>query len=275
MFQTEGGTSTRGEYARTVASFDALSAAGVARGGAPATVFVGGLDPSVRESDLCRVFEKMGALTYVKIPRGRGCGFVQFEARASAETAIAALNGARVGAAGSKMRLSWVRANNPTYARGGARGFPGAGTRERRGRFVLRRRVSSRDARDGDGDGDGVLRFGKLLLPGAGGRVDGARRGMDPGVARRAPGRVRAKRSGTFRGFHPPAFASGPEASYAFAQQQYFAAQQRVPFERAAEFQTDPHTAAAAPASAARGSRAAAAGLRAKRRWPPGESAAA
>ena len=259
VFQTEGGTSTRGEYARTVASFDALSAAGVARGGAPATVFVGGLDPSVRESDLCRVFEKMGALTYVKIPRGRGCGFVQFEARASAETAIAALNGARVGAAGSKMRLSWVRANNPTYARGGARGFPAPGPANKGALYCA---DAYHPGMPGMGMGMGMESYvSEAITPGAeagGWRPAG---GVDPGVARRAPGRVRAKRSGTFRGFHPPAFASGPEASYAFAQQQYFAAQQRVPFERAAEFQTDPHT-AAAPASA-RGSRAAAA--------PPGK----
>ena len=48
-----------------------------------------------------------------------------------ANAAIAALNGARVGAAGSKMRLSWVRANNPhTNARGQTpRGFPGPLTR--------------------------------------------------------------------------------------------------------------------------------------------------
>ena len=71
-----------------------------------------------------------------------------------------------------------------------------------------------------------------------------------PAELQGAYGRNVPERSG---GFHPPAFASGPEASYAFAQQQYFAAQQRVPFERAAEFQTDPHTAAAAPASARAG----------------------
>ena len=54
-----------------------------------------------------------------------------------------------------------------------------------------------------------------------------------PAELQGAYGRNVPERSG---GFHPPAFASGPEASYAFAQQQYFAAQQRVPFERAAEF---------------------------------------
>lgn len=258
VFQTEGGTSTR-EYAR-VASFDALSAAGVARGGAPATVFVGGLDPSVRESDLCRVFEKMGALTYVKIPRGRGCGFVQFEARASAETAIAALNGARVGAAGSKMRLSWVRANNPTYARGGARGFPAPGPANEGGALYYADAYhpgmpGMMPGMPGMGMGMGMESYvsGSYYFPAPGGGWMAPGGGWIPALPAElqgAYGRNVPERSG---GFHPPAFASGPEASYAFAQQQYFAAQQRVPFERAAEFQTDPHTAAAAPASARAG----------------------
>ena len=269
---TDGGTSTREyEYART-ASFDALSAAGVRPlGGAPATVFVGGLDPSVRESDLCSLFEKMGALVYVKIPKGRGCGFVQFEARASAEAAIAALNGARVGAAGSKMRLSWVRANNPhTNARGQTpRGFPGPLTRPAN-EGVVQNPLYYAD--------EGAY-FAAAYHPGMPGMMPGM--GMEsyapgsyyfpaPGGGWMAPGggwvpALPAELQGAYGqnvgsavprgsgGFHPPAFASGPEDLYAFAQQQYFAAQRRAPFERAAEFQTDPRTAAAAPAGARAG----------------------
>ena len=272
VFQTEGGTSTREyEYART-ASFDALSAAGVRPlGGAPATVFVGGLDPSVRESDLCSLFEKMGTLVYVKIPKGRGCGFVQFEARASAEAAIAALNGARVGAAGSKMRLSWVRANNPhTNARGQTpRGFPGPLTRPAN-EGVVQSALYYAD--------EGAY-FAAAYHPGMPGMMPGM--GMEsyapgsyyfpaPGGGWMAPGggwvpALPAELQGAYGqnvgsavprgsgGFHPPAFASGPEDLYAFAQQQYFAARRRAPFERAAEFQTDPRAAAAAPAGARAG----------------------
>ena len=40
------------------------------------TVFVGGLDPSLTEADLRKHFEPFGELIYVKIPAGKGCGFV-------------------------------------------------------------------------------------------------------------------------------------------------------------------------------------------------------
>ena len=59
VFQTEGGTSTRGEYARTslllTPSRPPASPPEAAR---RRRCSWGGLDPSVRESDLCRVFEK-------------------------------------------------------------------------------------------------------------------------------------------------------------------------------------------------------------------------
>jgi|TARA_B110000261_G_scaffold91932_1_gene104521 hypothetical protein len=42
-----------------------------------ATVFVGGIDPSVTETDLRHKFDPCGHLVYVKIPKGKGCGFVQ------------------------------------------------------------------------------------------------------------------------------------------------------------------------------------------------------
>ena len=71
------------------------------------TVFVGGLDPTLTEPDLRTHFEAFGELVYVKIPAGKGCGFVQFTQRANAEASIQALNGTMMGA--SRVRLSWVR----------------------------------------------------------------------------------------------------------------------------------------------------------------------
>jgi len=44
-------------------------------------IFVGGLDPNVTEEELKQIFSQFGELIYVKIPAGKGCGFVQFSAR--------------------------------------------------------------------------------------------------------------------------------------------------------------------------------------------------
>ena len=44
-------------------------------------IFVGGLDPAVGDEDLRNVFGQFGELVYVKIPAGKGCGFVQFTHR--------------------------------------------------------------------------------------------------------------------------------------------------------------------------------------------------
>lgn len=41
-------------------------------------VFVGGLDSSVKDQDLRQIFGQYGDLVSVKIPVGKGCGFVQF-----------------------------------------------------------------------------------------------------------------------------------------------------------------------------------------------------
>ena len=41
-------------------------------------IFVGGLDPSVSDDQLRQVFSAYGEILYVKIPFGKGCGFVQF-----------------------------------------------------------------------------------------------------------------------------------------------------------------------------------------------------
>ncbi|KAF9995873.1 hypothetical protein BGZ80_000367 [Entomortierella chlamydospora] len=74
------------------------------------TVFVGGLSGVTHEDELRHVFAAYGEITYVKIPPGKGCGFVQFVHRHSAEMAINQLNGYQIG--NSRVRLSWGRAQN-------------------------------------------------------------------------------------------------------------------------------------------------------------------
>ncbi|KAH9548561.1 hypothetical protein CY35_11G093700 [Sphagnum magellanicum] len=71
------------------------------------TIFVGGLDPSVTDEELKSVFGQFGELVYVKIPVGKGCGFVQFTHRANAEDALQRLQGTVIGA--QSVRLSWGR----------------------------------------------------------------------------------------------------------------------------------------------------------------------
>lgn len=85
------------------------------------TVFIGNLDPMVSEEDLRTHFSDFGDMIYVKIPVGKGCGFVQFVNRNSAEAAFER-HGSVLGR--QKVRLSWGRSshrkNNST---GGS--FPG------------------------------------------------------------------------------------------------------------------------------------------------------
>lgn len=64
------------------------------------TLFIGGLSPSVSEDALRAVFSRFGDIIYVKIPQGKGCGFVQFVLRTAAEQAMAAMNGQVRGAQG-------------------------------------------------------------------------------------------------------------------------------------------------------------------------------
>ncbi|XWS16709.1 hypothetical protein CRYUN_Cryun33cG0000500 [Craigia yunnanensis] len=52
------------------------------------TMFVGNLDPNVTEEELKQFFLPLGEIVYVKIPAAKGCGFVQFATRISAEEAI-------------------------------------------------------------------------------------------------------------------------------------------------------------------------------------------
>ncbi|CAO3610847.1 unnamed protein product [Cunninghamella blakesleeana] len=74
------------------------------------TVFVGGLSTPVSEEELRLYFSPFGEVTYVKIPPGKGCGFVQYVSRASAELAIEKMNGFQIGQ--SRIRLSWGRSQN-------------------------------------------------------------------------------------------------------------------------------------------------------------------
>ncbi|KAI8360829.1 hypothetical protein BD560DRAFT_356043 [Blakeslea trispora] len=71
------------------------------------TVFVGGLSAPVTEEELQHYFAPFGEVVYVKIPLGKGCGFVQYVSRSSAEKAIEKMNGFLIGT--SKIRLSWGR----------------------------------------------------------------------------------------------------------------------------------------------------------------------
>lgn len=71
------------------------------------TVFVGGLSSPVTEEELAHYFSPFGQVSYVKIPQGKGCGFVQYVTRSSAEQAIERMNGFIIG--NSRIRLSWGR----------------------------------------------------------------------------------------------------------------------------------------------------------------------
>ncbi|KAF9604492.1 hypothetical protein IFM89_006847 [Coptis chinensis] len=71
------------------------------------TIFVGGLDPNVTEEELRQIFAQFGDLVYAKTIPGKGCDFVQFGTRQSAEVAIQRLNGTMIGQ--QTVRLSWGR----------------------------------------------------------------------------------------------------------------------------------------------------------------------
>ncbi|GMH04053.1 hypothetical protein Nepgr_005892 [Nepenthes gracilis] len=71
------------------------------------TIFIGGLDPNVADEDLRQHFSQYGEIVSVKIPIGKGCGFVQFANRSNAEEALQMLNGKVIGE--QTVRLSWGR----------------------------------------------------------------------------------------------------------------------------------------------------------------------
>ncbi|CAI0412680.1 unnamed protein product [Linum tenue] len=76
------------------------------------TIFVGNLDPAVTEDELKQTFSQLGEIVYVKIPVGRGCGFVQFAARPSAEEAIQRMQGHIIGQ--QSVRISWGKKQDLT-----------------------------------------------------------------------------------------------------------------------------------------------------------------
>jgi len=71
------------------------------------TVFIGNLDPNVTEDELKQIFVHFGEIVYVKIPTTKGCGFVQYTTRASAEDVIQRMQGVVVGQ--QVVHLSWGR----------------------------------------------------------------------------------------------------------------------------------------------------------------------
>ena len=96
-------------------------AAGVLGGGShdtgdPATtnLYLGNLNPTMNEEQLCEVFGKFGPLASVKVmwprteeerARGRNCGFVAFMNRRDAERALVKLEGSDV--LGFEMKMGW------------------------------------------------------------------------------------------------------------------------------------------------------------------------
>ncbi|XP_024983008.1 polyadenylate-binding protein RBP47B' isoform X3 [Cynara cardunculus var. scolymus] len=69
------------------------------------TIYIGNLDPVVTEEELRQIFLQFGEIVYVKIPAAKGCGFVQFTARTSAEEAIQRMHGSQIGQL--VVHLSW------------------------------------------------------------------------------------------------------------------------------------------------------------------------
>lgn len=78
------------------------------------TVFVGGLSSLISEDTLKTFFVPFGEITYVKIPPGKGCGFVQFVRKTDAERAIERMQGFPIG--GGRIRLSWGRSQGDKAA---------------------------------------------------------------------------------------------------------------------------------------------------------------
>ncbi|KAJ4840820.1 Polyadenylate-binding protein rbp47c [Turnera subulata] len=98
------GYQQQGGYANNGSSGQGLQSDGDS---ANTTIFVGGLDPNVTDEDLKQPFSQYGEIVSVKIPVGKGCGFVQFSNRNNAEEALQKLNGTVIGK--QTVRLSWGR----------------------------------------------------------------------------------------------------------------------------------------------------------------------
>ena len=74
------------------------------------TLFVGNLSAAATDSELVQLFHPYGAIAHAHVPPGKGCGFVQFVERSSAETALQALQSMPLH--GTSLRLSWGRSAN-------------------------------------------------------------------------------------------------------------------------------------------------------------------
>uniref|UniRef100_A0A7S3K2I5 RRM domain-containing protein n=1 Tax=Aureoumbra lagunensis TaxID=44058 RepID=A0A7S3K2I5_9STRA len=73
-------------------------------------VFVGGLDESVTPEILRHHFALLGDIAYIRIPPGRGCGFVGYIHHKDAVAAISTLQGLKIN--GYKVRLAWGSMRN-------------------------------------------------------------------------------------------------------------------------------------------------------------------
>ncbi|KAF6136658.1 hypothetical protein GIB67_016114 [Kingdonia uniflora] len=62
---------------------------------------------AVIDEDLRKQFSEFGKIVSVKIPIGKGCGFVQFATKSNAEEALQGMNGTTIGK--NTVRLSWGR----------------------------------------------------------------------------------------------------------------------------------------------------------------------
>ncbi|KAK9056681.1 hypothetical protein SSX86_024043 [Deinandra increscens subsp. villosa] len=95
------------------------------------TIFVGGLDSEVNDEDLRQTFIQCGEILSIKIPVGKGCGFVRFANRSSAEDAIQNMHGTVIGK--QTVRISWGKTpagrqrmdSNGSYQ--GKQGYGGGG----------------------------------------------------------------------------------------------------------------------------------------------------
>ena len=77
-----------------------------------ATVYVGNTAPTTTEDDIRNFFAGYGDIVGIKIPQGKGCAFIQFVYRSSAEMAINNMNGFLLN--GTRVKLSWGKGIAPT-----------------------------------------------------------------------------------------------------------------------------------------------------------------
>ncbi|EGZ10705.1 hypothetical protein PHYSODRAFT_520170 [Phytophthora sojae] len=90
--------------------------------GTNTTVFVGGLDPSTTEDELRARFGALGEIVSVKVPPGRGCGFVQYTSKEAAEVAITQMNGTVI--SGVKQYGQYQAGYQNYYGYNAAYGYP-------------------------------------------------------------------------------------------------------------------------------------------------------